>query len=87
MAIPEDRQKNIDILIKAIQNAIKEIDPNMQIKDEKIAGLIIIQFPADHNKTGSLVTTAIGKVCINHTLEFLAELKSTIQIGEQDYVS
>jgi len=72
-------QDKINILVEAIRKAVKEIEPTMQIKDEKIVGLIILQFPEDHNKDGAIVTTFMGKVCFPHTFEAIEEaFKMTI---------
>ena len=76
MAIPEQHQQEINKFVQAIRKVAKEVQPNIKVKDEKIVGLLIIMFPEDHDTTAKITTTVIGKICFNHTVEFLAELKA-----------
>jgi len=67
-------QEIINRLANAIRKTIKEIEPNTQIKDEKIKGILIMQFPEDHAETTKIITTAVGKICFTHALENLKRL-------------
>jgi len=73
MATESKYQHEINKFVEAIRKVAKEIEPNLQIKDQQITGIIIIQFPADHHQTSEILTTVLGKVCFRHSMEFMAE--------------
>jgi hypothetical protein len=74
MLTEEQNQQKINKLVEAIRKVIKEVDPDTKIKDEKIVGLLILQFPADHDKTSRIYGTTLGRICFSHTLKFLIEI-------------
>ena len=85
MTIPKQTQAEIDKFVEAIRKTAKEINPNIKVGDYKITGLLIIQFPEDHAETTKIDYTAIGKICFNHTIELLAELKALQVLGENKH--
>jgi len=79
MQTEEQQQEIIDKFVTAIRKILKEIDPDQEIKDEKIKGILILQFPEDHAENGEVIATCIGKICFNHTIQYLREMQEEIR--------
>lgn len=84
MQTREEKQRIVNMLVKAIRSVMKEIDPTIEIKDEPIAGILIMQFPEDHRKDGTILTTVAGRICFTHAFENLDDLfKRALLEGNQ----
>jgi hypothetical protein len=76
MRTKEQILEEINKHVEAIKKVSKEINPSVKVSDKKIVGLLIILFPEDHSEEGHVIWTCLGKICFNHTLELLAQIKA-----------
>lgn len=76
MKTTPEHQLQVDIFVKYIRQAIQEIDPKIQISLKKIVGLVILQFPADHDEHTEIQATFVGAVCPSCAMKCIYTISS-----------
>jgi hypothetical protein len=66
--------------VKAINAVIRKYCPDSDVSERDIEGLIILQFPKEHEESGLIHNTFLGKLCFAHAIECILEVqKESIQ--------
>ena len=74
METSEEARKNAQKLADAINKILKEIDPTIEIDPTPIMGILIMQFPANHDEHKAVQITAQGKICMPCVLNYAKQL-------------
>lgn len=64
------------MLTEAINRIMKSADPNAEVLNKKMHGLIILQFPEDHVETTEVYGTFLGKICPSHAIEYIQHMSA-----------
>jgi hypothetical protein len=73
-------QKALPEFVKAINAIIRKYSPESNVSEREIDGLIILQFPKQHEQNGLIHETFLGKLCFAHAIECILEVqKESIQ--------
>ena len=87
MQTQQKKEEKLRKLVEAIDKAVHEIDPTAQILNKKIVGLLIMEYPEDHITNGEVYATFMGKICLNHTIHYLKEMREEIRRRATRYAS
>jgi len=60
-------------LVQAINVIIEKYSSQPDVTVRSIDGLIILQFPKNHEENGLVHSTFLGKVCMKHAVECILE--------------
>jgi len=75
MPTVEERKQQLQKLVKSINHTLHKINPNTNLPDKQIVGLLILQIPEGYDKGNESYITILGEVhqgCIIDLLQLSA---------------